>query len=101
MKKFSDFNIEITSKSFEGSKIKISKILDKPIIIYHYKIEDSKVYQEKGNGKCLYLQISINGEKRVIFTSGVGLMEAIQRVPENGFPFETVIVEVSDRFKFS
>ncbi|MCX6232642.1 MAG: hypothetical protein NTZ33_13985 [Bacteroidetes bacterium] len=101
MKQFSDFNIKIVSKGFEGNKIKMAKLLDNEIIVHHYKIEDSKIYKGKGNDKCLHLQISINGEKRVVFTSGIELIEAIQKVPEEGFPFKTVIVEISDRLKFS
>lgn len=101
MNRFSDFNIKTTSKGFEGSKIKMSKILDKEIVVHHFKVEDSKLFKEKGTCKCLQLQISVNDEKHVVFTSSAGLIEAIQQVPDNGFPFTTVIVEVSDRFRFS
>lgn len=101
MRKFSEFNIQTTVKGFEGSKIKMSKILDKEIIVYHFKIGDSKVFKEKGTCKCLQLQISINDEKHVVFTSAGGLIEAIQQIPENGFPFATTIIEENERFKFS
>jgi hypothetical protein len=69
MKKFSDLNIKVNTRSFEGDKIKISKVLNKEIIIHEFRIEDSKVFKDKGNGKCLYLQISFKDEKHVIFTS--------------------------------
>ncbi len=59
MKKFSDLNIKIRIKSFEGTKIKICKILNKEIIVYRFKIENSKIYKDRGNGKCLHLEISI------------------------------------------
>lgn len=101
MKSFSQFNIQTTSKGFDGDKIKMSKILNREIIVHHFKIEDSKVFKEKGSGKCLHLQISFKNEKHIVFTSSSGLIEMIQKVPENGFPFSTTIVEENDRFKFT
>lgn len=101
MNKFSQFNIKNTIKGFEGDKIKMSKVLNREIVVHHFKIEDSKVFKEKGTGKCLQLQISLNGNKHVIFTSSSGLIEVIKQVPENGFPFITTIIEENERFKFT
>ena len=69
MHKFGDLGITVNRKTFEGDKIKMSKVLDKEIIVYDFKLEDSKASPEKGNGKCLYLQISLKGEKHIIFTT--------------------------------
>lgn len=101
MNSFSQFNITTTIKGFEGDKIKMSRILNREIVVHHFKIEDSKIFKEKGPGKCLHLQISFNNEKHIVFTSSGGLMEVIRQIPENGFPFTTTIVEENDRFKFS
>ena len=101
MKKFSQFNIEIKSKGFEGDKIKMSKILNKEIIVYDFKIEDSKVFADRGSGKCLHLQISFNDVKHIIFTSSCGLINAITQLSSEDFPFSTTIIEENDRFKFS
>jgi len=101
MKNFSQFNIQQTAKGFEGDKIKMSKILNREIVVHHFKIEDSKLFKEKGSGKCLHLQISFNNEKHIIFTSSSGLIEVIQKIPVNGFPFTTTIIEENDRFLFS
>lgn len=101
MNKFSQFKIKTTTKGFEGNKIKISKILNREIIVHHYKIEDSKIFREKGTGKCLQLQISIDEVKHVIFTSSTGLIEAIKQIPAEGFPFSTVIIEENDRYIFT
>jgi hypothetical protein len=103
MNRFDQFNITINAKSFVGDKIKISKILGKEIVIHDWKIEDSKVnaFKERGCDKCLHLQISINGEKHIVFTSSCGLLEAIQQVPKTGFPFTTIIIEENDRYKFN
>lgn len=100
MKKFNEFNITQESKSFTGDKIKMSKILNKEIVVCDFKIVESK-YAEKGNGKCMHLQIEINGNKHVVFTGAVSLAEAIQQVPKDGFPFCTTIVEENERFLFT
>jgi hypothetical protein len=101
MNTFNQFNIQSPSKGFEGDKIKISRILNREIIVHDYKIEDSKVFKEKGCGKCLQMQISFNNNKHVIFTSASGLIEVIQQIPANGFPFITTIIPDNDRYIFS
>lgn len=101
MNSFSQFNIKTTIKGFEGDKIKMSKILNREITIHHYKIEESKVFKDRGTGKCLHLQISFSNEKHILFTGSSGLIETIQQVPETGFPFTTTIIEENDRFRFT
>jgi hypothetical protein len=103
MNRFSQFNIKAPSKGFEGGKIKISRILNKEIVVHDFKIEESKVaaFREKGSGRCLHLQISIDNEMHVVFTSGTGLIETIMQVPRDQFPFTTSIIEENDRYKFT
>ncbi len=102
MNKFSDFNIENeTEDNFEGEKIKIRKIIDIEIIVYKYKLNDSKIFRDKGTGKCLTLQISFNDEKRIIFTSSKALINAIVQIPEEGFPFSTKIISDNDKYFFT
>ena len=101
MNRFDQFNIKPTPKGFEGDKIKMIKILNKEIIIHAFRIEDSKCFADKGDGKCLHLQISFNNEKRIVFTSAGGLLEVIQQIPEEGFPFTTTIIQDNERFLFT
>jgi Tat protein secretion system quality control protein TatD with DNase activity len=103
MNRFSQFNIKPVAKGFEGNKIKMARIINREIVVHAFRIEDSKVaaFREKGAGKCLHLQISFNDEMHVVFTSATGLIEVIQQVPENKFPFTTTIVEENDRYKFT
>lgn len=103
MNDFKEFGIEIKSKSFVGDKIKITKILDKKVIVHDFKIEESKIqsYRERGAGSCLYLQIELNDEKYIVFTSSCGLIEAIKQIPADKFPFSTTIVKENERFKFT
>lgn len=103
MNRFSDFNITTDFKGFEGEKIRMFKILNRQVIVHDFKIEDSKVkeFREKGTEKCLHLQISIDGIKRVVFTSSTWLIEKILEVPKDGFPFSTTIIQDDKRFLFT
>lgn len=103
MTQFSDFKIECSSKCLEGDKIGIDRIFNQEITVQDFKIEDTKIsgYKDKGVGKCLYLQILYRGEQRVIFTSGTALIEVIQKVPRESFPFTTVIIKENKRYKFT
>jgi hypothetical protein len=103
MKKFNQFDIKVTSKVFQGDKIKIARILNQEIIVHDFKIEDSKVpaFKLKGTGQCLHMQIELNGEKHIVFTSGVELIEAIQQIPKAEFPFSTVIIQDDKRLRFT
>jgi len=99
MNEFKSFNIRPSVKSFEGDKIKIDRVQNKSIIVEDYKIEASKY--EKGSGKCLYLQITVDNSRRVLFTGSVTLMEMITQVKKEQFPFRTTIIKENDRFQFS
>lgn len=100
MKTFKDFGIKTDLQSFTGEKIKISKILNKDIVVLDYKIEDSKY--GNGNNKCLFMQIEVDGIKRVLFTGSTVLIDTIQKVPKgDGFPFKTTIVQENERYEFS
>lgn len=100
MKSFKDFGIESQTKGFEGDKIKIDRILNKEIVVKRYKIETSK-FSGKSNGRCLVLEIDVDGQSRIVFTGSVVLQEVIERVPVDGFPFKTKIVRDNERFEFT
>jgi len=100
MKSFSQFDIKITSQAFTGDKIKMSKILNREIVVHHFSIDDSKCFKGASD-KCLKLQISLKDEKHIVFTSSKGLIEMINQVPDDGFPFTTIIKEENERFKFT
>jgi hypothetical protein len=101
MNKFSDMKIQAPAKGFEGDKIKISKILNREIEVHGFKLDASKCFQHKGSGKCLTLQIKIGESKHIVFTSSICLIETIQQVPTDLFPFTTTIIEENDRYVFS
>lgn len=99
MNQFKDFGIKPQSKAFEGDKIKIDRVLNKNISVHDFKIEQSKF--EKGTGKCLFMQIEVDGQKRVLFTGSASLMDMIQQVDKSQFPFETTIIKENERFQFT
>jgi hypothetical protein len=103
MYQFSQFNIKAPSKGFEGDKIKMERVLNREILVHEYKIEKSKVksYQDRGSERCLYMQISINDVKHVLFTGSTCLIEQIEQVPKSNFPFVTTIVKDNQRLMFT
>lgn len=101
MNSFKELNIQAPAKGFEGDKIKISKILNREIEVHSFKIDASKCFAQKGSGKCLTLQIKIGESKHIVFTSSTCLIETIQQVPKEAFPFATTIVEENERFIFT
>ncbi len=98
MKKFNEFGISPASESFTGDKIKMSKVLNVEIAVHKFKIDDST---KKPGTKYLNMQISVGETKHVLFSGSNVLMEMIKRIPEDGFPFTTTIVEENERYKFT
>ncbi len=99
MKKFSELNIKSDLNNFIGEKIKISKILNREIIIQAFKIEKSK-YPKNNSDKVMTLQIEFSDEKHIVFTSSNNLMNLIEKVNTDDYPFETRIVKEGEHFEF-
>ena len=83
---------------FVGDKIKMDRILNIEIVIHGFKIDDSK---HKENTKCLTLQIEKSGNKHVVFSGSKILMQMIQKVPKDSFPFTTTIVKHNEYLQFT
>jgi hypothetical protein len=98
IKNFGDFNIQQTNSSFVGEKIAPKKILGKNIVIHHFKIEKSKIEPKPGKTEvpCTMIQIELNGEKRVVFSSSRHVLDTLKQVPLDGFPFMCRIMEQED-----
>lgn len=95
MKRFRDFGIKADYKGFIGDKIKISKVLNREIIIHDFKIEDSKF-----DGKRLDMQIQIGDTMHVLWTGSIVLMSMIQKIPRADFPFIATIVRENECYEF-
>lgn len=98
MKQFSQLGAKPITTGLVGEKIQIHKIFNCPIEVHGFKVEDSKF---EGKGKCLYMQIKYADNMRVVFTSSKVLMETIQQIAKEDFPFSTTIIRENDRFEFS
>lgn len=98
MNKFKDFNIKPKLNSFIGDKINVDRILNTEIEVLQFKIEESK---KKIGTKFLTLQIVKNGTKHVVFTGSTVLINMIQQVPEDKFPFKTTIIKESGHLEFT
>lgn len=98
MKQFKDFKIKPVVNHFTGDKIKIERLVGSTIKVLDYKIGDSTV---KPGTKCLTLHFEKNGVKHICFTSAIILMQEIEKVPVDGFPFETVITRENDYLEFT
>lgn len=94
-KQFKDFGIEPPPAYLEGKKITVEEILNLEIVIHSFDIKPSKY-----RGDCLYLQISLQDVKRIVFTTGQSLIIMIKKVPSDGFPIRTKIIKQEKRFIF-
>lgn len=98
MHNFKDFDIKPKINAFVGEKISVQKLFNLPITVLAFKIEPSK---QKQGTQLLTLQIEKSGEKRIVFTGSTVMMEQIQRVPDNKFPFTTIIKGDNDYYEFT
>ncbi|WP_298307223.1 hypothetical protein [Flavobacterium sp.] len=96
IKSFKDFGIKAEIKAFTGEKIKVKKILNAEIVVIDFEIKDSKF-----DGQCLYIQIKKGDVNHVIFTGSKYLIQVIQLIPKENFPFKATIVENDERYEFT
>ena len=97
-KSFKELGIKITHTNLVGEKIHINRILNLEITVHGYQIENSKHYT---GTKCLWMQIEYKDKMAVVFSSSKCLMQALEQIDKNDFPFVTTIVENSKRHEFS
>jgi hypothetical protein len=98
MNNFKDFDIKPVITNFVGEKITTSKLLDKEIIVVDYKVVPSNF---EGKGDRLDLQIEYRDEPRVVFTGGKYLIQTIEKVPKDKFPFKTKICKNGEHLEFT
>lgn len=99
MKSFKDFGIKPALHSLTGAKIQMYQVVNREIVVHDFRIEDSKF--AGGGKKCLYMQLELEGARRVVFTGAAALIETIQQIPKAEFPFKTTIVKQNERYEFS
>lgn len=100
MNSFADLKIQPQYNSFQGDKIDIDDLLNRQIIVHDYKIGESK-FKKRGDEKCMTMQITVEGKMRVVFCGSYYLMQTIQQVPKDKFPFTTIIVKKNKCHQFT
>src|SRR5688572_12543752 len=98
MHNFKDFNIKPKVNSFVGEKIQVQKLFNLQIKVLDFKVEPSK---QKSGTQLLTLQIEKSGEKRIVFTGSTVMIDQINRVPQDKFPFTTTIKGDNDYYEFT
>lgn len=96
-KRFSDFAEGISP--LDGSKVKIEDIVNKEIVIIGCKLRKSR-YNAERTPECLTLQFEINGQRHIIFTGSIILIEQMQKYQAQ-IPFLTVIKKIDKYYTFS
>lgn len=97
MKAFSELNVTI-DRRFVGDRIRIEKIEGDVITVMDYEVRESKITKEndptwtKQRKECLYLQVEIEGVKRVLWGNYKFLIEQVKQVDRADLPFKTKIV---------
>jgi hypothetical protein len=76
----------------------MDKVLNREIVVHDFRIENSKV---EGCDKCLYLQLELKGSMHIVFTGSKFLMNAVEQMTKEDFPFKTVIEKNNERFEFT
>ena len=76
MKRFAEFNTD--SAPLDGEKIRIDDILNFEVMVIGYNIRKSK-YGKNVSGKCLALQVEIDGARRLIFTGSEVLISQLEK----------------------
>lgn len=98
MTAFKDLNIQAETNNFTGDKVRIKTILNVEIKVLDFNIKKSKV---KENTEVLTIQFERNGIKNIVFTGSTILMQMIQQVPKDKFPFTTTIIQDNEYFEFT
>lgn len=94
---FSDFGIAPKRDHFIGEKIRIMRILNQQIVVHDFKVVESKY---ENSGDVMHLQLSYKDEMHVLFTASRVLINQINLVPEDKFPFSTTICKEGESFVF-
>ncbi len=100
MNKFSEFAVE--EVQFAGDKVSIDKLVNIPIIVKDYRINESK-YKKTNADKCMTIQFEYpdtEGLNHVVFTGSMVLISQCDKYKEK-MPFETTIIKINKYFSFS
>ncbi len=95
--KFSEFANE--PPVLDGSKINMSSIINKEILVIGYRITNSK-YNANNSSKCLTIHIELDNIRYVVFTGSLVLIEQIEKYKEQ-IPFLATIKKIDKYLSFT
>jgi hypothetical protein len=84
--------------AFPGFQLNIDRLLNKTITVHKFKIEPSK---QKAGTEYLTMEIMYEGERRIVWSGGKALIDAIRQTADEDFPFETTIIKNDRQYQFS
>jgi hypothetical protein len=99
MKTFKELNINTHPDLMIGEKVKISKVLNREILITNYRIVESK-YPKNKSGKCLHLQFKLGDEFKILFTGSDVLIHTIEQVKTEDLPIACQIIQEGEHYEF-
>lgn len=99
MKTFSELGIKDEKKRFIGTKVDVFDIFNQEIEVHAFKVEPSTI--GKDYDKCLHLQFKMNDNMHVAFIGSKNLVDTIEQVKPEDFPFKTTIRKKDKRYLFT
>ncbi len=87
-KKFKDLGIPPHEDGFIGEKIEVKRILNKSVTVHKFKVNPSK----HNTGRCATVQLTVDGNSRVMFTGSNYLIDDLEKVKKEDLPFITTII---------
>lgn len=98
-RRFSDLGIgQPKLKNMIGNKISLSDVLNIEVEVISFKISPSHKFPQK---ELLTLQLKVNDQYRILFSSSTGLIDQVNRAKEDDFPFFAKIVKVNGVCEFN
>lgn len=98
IKHFSDFAER--ENILEGSKVKITEIVGKEIILTGYEIRGSKFRRKEDNERVMTVQFKILDEVHIFFTGSEILMKQLEKY-KSFLPFKAIIKKIDKYFTLS
>jgi hypothetical protein len=99
---FKDLGVKPPEKKFNGTKMPIRKVIDKPIVVNDFKIEPSRYPESSPDGNRVVLQFTLNGSEHILFSNSGILMGIVKQIDKaKQLPFATTIIEEFGSFKFT
>jgi hypothetical protein len=88
--KFSDFSEE--ERRLQGTKIKISDILNREILITGYNIRQSRYTKDTNGKEYLSMEFEVDGNKHIMFSGSDVLISQMKKYGDK-IPFMATIIQ--------